>query len=1201
MTKGDIIMNGRWGLISFLCLLFLAISLHSTDSTTSYMVDLEHNSVYVIADLEYHDPIVISSDNDFNLQGWPGDGSEGNPYLIDGLEIHTTDTSIRIEDVRVHFKINGCLLTGSGLHSGKGIYLENTTNGIVDSSRTDFKQMGVWIKDSANCTVSRCVFENGDYGVIVQYSENITIHDNAMGGIRSYGIDFYFVDNSKVTENMINGGGESGIYLYESDNCYVGTNLVSNSGFGAYEEELYPTGFGINLGNCFNDTVHDNIIHDVRDVGIWVASAPNSTITNNTVWGCGRYDVGSGSKDCNFFYNEFEKGMRLDSISVTQWQLNMIGNTVDGKPLGYFRNELGIVINMTEYGQIILVSCADVTLLDGNFTNCAVALQMGDCTNCTVTEFNVSDSYCGVSFHQSIDCKMLNASITNITLFGADLENADFTSFAHNWFKNCTYGIRIFNSDSCNITSNNFLDNHKAGAYIHGSTSSIIHYNNFTHDGLIVLIGWVHSVVGNEVNGKPLGYFWGLSSVTIEDQEFGQLIVGESDDIVIKNCTVDGSVVGIQFGDCTNCTLIESYVANSKQKGVWVFFSSDTKLVSNNITDCQDIGVSLQESDFTEIIGNRILRNEYAGIDGWASYNCTFNENEIAYGNSRGITLDYILDCNFTKNTIHSNLNDGVLIDRPARCIFDRNNVSSNGFNGIDVEESVDCIYTDNVFEDNDYYAIQIRRSSVNNILYNNIFFDPCDDDGSSNYWDNQLDTGNAWWDYSGTGTYSIAGSANSVDHYPRIADLVHPTMVSLDDITVEYGTTNNTIEWLPYDQNPGVYMLFLDSVLIDSNPWTIGGIIVDIDGLSLGVYNYSIRIFDSSNNSIDDTVIVTVVDTTAPTISSSSQLTYIVDTSGHILIWNVSDSFPGFYEMRLNESIIKSGLLNETFETITLNVDGNAIGWYNYSLTATDIFVNQATTWILVHVVEFTPPPVVNSPDNVVLLYGERGTIAWITFDDNPHSYIITKNGVVADSGSWTYGSWEFIVDLDGLALGVHNFTIILEDTEGQISIDSVNVVVLQPVEIDSPNDILYIQGLTGNFIIWNLEQGTPSIFRIYRNGTQIIESAWTGESYSLNVDNLAQGKYNYTIIIYGTAGDFDLDVVWVTVANSSTSTETTATTDTSTSTTVASPTLVPEELVALTIIITFGSISVVVLIIIRMYRSRSATSWARKFEVNG
>jgi hypothetical protein len=81
-----------------------------------------------------HPPIVIDGDDNFNVtaqaEGWPGDGSPGFPYIIDGLDINGLECII-ISNTRVNFTISNWNLTGTMLISGAGIYLYNVSNALL--------------------------------------------------------------------------------------------------------------------------------------------------------------------------------------------------------------------------------------------------------------------------------------------------------------------------------------------------------------------------------------------------------------------------------------------------------------------------------------------------------------------------------------------------------------------------------------------------------------------------------------------------------------------------------------------------------------------------------------------------------------------------------------------------------------------------------------------------------------------------------------------------------------------------------------------------------------------------------------------------------------------------------------------------------------------------------------------------------------
>ena len=63
---------------------------------------------------EDHDPIWIYNDTAFDdmasAEGWIGDGSPGDPYVIEGYNITTDEVAIDIYDVTVSFEIRDCYI-----------------------------------------------------------------------------------------------------------------------------------------------------------------------------------------------------------------------------------------------------------------------------------------------------------------------------------------------------------------------------------------------------------------------------------------------------------------------------------------------------------------------------------------------------------------------------------------------------------------------------------------------------------------------------------------------------------------------------------------------------------------------------------------------------------------------------------------------------------------------------------------------------------------------------------------------------------------------------------------------------------------------------------------------------------------------------------------------------------------------------------
>lgn len=79
-------------------------------------------------------------------------------------------------------------------------------------------------------------------------------------------------------------------------------------------------------------------------------------------------------------------------------------------------------------------------------------------------------------------------------------------------------------------------------------------------------------------------------------------------------------------------------------------------------------------------------------------------------------------------------------------------------------------------------------------------------------------------------------------------------------DIVYNVGETGSNITWTPLSYYPYMYQLFVNNESIDSGLWSGNQIVVDVDGLGLGIYNYTLRVFNNMMESVSDDVIVTVL-----------------------------------------------------------------------------------------------------------------------------------------------------------------------------------------------------------------------------------------------------------------------------------------------------------------------------------------------------
>jgi hypothetical protein len=147
-------------------------------------------------------------------------------------------------------------------------------------------------------------------------------------------------------------------------------------------------------------------------------------------------------------------------------------------------------------------------------------------------------------------------------------------------------------------------------------------------------------------------------------------------------------------------------------------------------------------------------------------------------------------------------------------------------------------------------------------------------------------------------GVYRLQVRVNDTYSNARIAslsvtveDTTRPAWVQTPaDVDYETGTTGHTLAWTPYDLAPANAQILRNGSLIDTLSWTTRTQIltISVDGLSAGVYNYTIVARDGSGNSLADSVWVRVTapTTTQPTggIGDIVNLILNVLTNGYVV-----------------------------------------------------------------------------------------------------------------------------------------------------------------------------------------------------------------------------------------------------------------------------------------------------------------------------
>ncbi|MBD3407755.1 MAG: hypothetical protein GF411_16675 [Candidatus Lokiarchaeota archaeon] len=94
-----------------------------------------------------------------------------------------------------------------------------------------------------------------------------------------------------------------------------------------------------------------------------------------------------------------------------------------------------------------------------------------------------------------------------------------------------------------------------------------------------------------------------------------------------------------------------------------------------------------------------------------------------------------------------------------------------------------------------------------------------------------------------------------------------------------------------------------------------------------------------------------------------------------------------------------------------------------------------------------------------------------------------------------------------------------------------------LMRIHIDSPSDVEFTSGETGNSLIWNPTGNSPGTYSITLNGSSTVDEIWNGGQVEFNLDSLEVGTHIVEITVFDIAGYEATDSVIVVVNPSPTS----------------------------------------------------------------
>ncbi len=905
-----------------------------------------------------HSPIRIDSDSDFDSfvasEGWRGNGSASNPYVIKNYDINGTGYGdcIYVGNVSYDFEIRGCYLhnaSGSSDPDGNNsIEIEGSASfSIYDNTIVSSEKDGIYLSDCGNVSIAwNNISHNGRKGVHILDCNNISIENNSVlhNDQEAIHSNCYHESSSgaiSIENNTISHNGY-GVYVYSPERCNIDHNLLVENPY--YAIQVYNAGE--------NNRISHNTLLKNNFRGIYLASpADNSTVSHNAVDGGVEAIAIELAVSGPYVYENEVSNSTYGTIVTSSDGFNISHNTLRDNEVGAYivGSSSSIYMNNISSNKegIFMRDSSDISISKNIMAhNLWNGTYMKDSRHNILSGNNIS--YNGINGIYILDCN--DTSIVNNTVFhndndgihsNYDQESSSGTiSIEKNSIAYNRYGAYVYGPEACVIENNSITYSTANGISIYGAgTDNRISHNTVSNAGdrgIFLDSPVANSVVSyNSVSNSKAGISiqYSTSGPSIYGNElvnntYNGIMISYSDGLDIHNNHVTQSQIGINM--VGSFSIIHMNNISYNKDGIRMAFSSGISIAHNTMEHNDWNGTYIAYSNNIRIEGNAM---DFNGLDGLVlqeTHDSIVSGNDMRYNSLNGVRL-FLSSHN---NTIGNNT------------------ASHSGSAGFHLQdESKDNIMHDNYISSNPD-GMKIEDNSSGNLIYRNFFIDNTHqayDSSADNRWNESYpEGGNYWSDYTGDdvksgpnqdhdgsdgigdSAYSYIGGSSSSDQYPL--------MNAGDLLSFDIGSGWSLIG-LPWQTEPANIWDALSTITWDRA-------MVYVDG---NWYTYNTARdakFNSAFPMVDNTMGIWVHTNSSVTLegyAAAMKDTGIPLHKG----WNLV-AYTGHNDMKVSDAL--SGIPWTYVETSDASGNTYALSERNYMLFGTGywIYVEEDCVWVV-------------------------------------------------------------------------------------------------------------------------------------------------------------------------------------------------------------------------------------------------------------
>jgi parallel beta-helix repeat protein len=314
-----------------------------------------------------------------------------------------------------------------------------------------------------------------------------------------------------IIKRPVDENGTSGdIIMIFADGVEISEFTIKNNKY------IYSVGYGISILSN-NNIISNNLFESADRDDINLDSSINNKILNNN-FGSNGITISSTGSYFLKFYNTH----------------TIQNNYVSGKPLYYYKNNHQDEVVEPDAGQVILVNCS----------------------NFTIKNLNLKDSFSGIQLYYSSHNNILKNTINNGKQYGSGiiLFNSGYNKISNNEISFCSSGITINDFSNFNLINGNECNSNRNGIYHSRSTNNNIVNNTFLYSGFSGIyldsFSFENTVSNNQILNNKWGIAMGISSDNnsisnnniANSSRFGISIDSSKNNIFVNNNFINNSI-----------------------------------------------------------------------------------------------------------------------------------------------------------------------------------------------------------------------------------------------------------------------------------------------------------------------------------------------------------------------------------------------------------------------------------------------------------------------------------------------------------------------------------------------------------------------------------------------------------------------------------------------------------------------------------